>query len=133
MGEVETQPFRRYQGTFLFHMRTENHFQGFLKKMCRAVVLFRIPAFSLGYRKGDLIPCRDHAGFHMSHMAEFSAAELDGIFHRKSSVGCLDHAGISFLAAHGCIERSFFYKYGSFLSFHQRGNDLALCGKHGYL
>ena len=127
VSEVKTKSVRSYQGTFLLYMGTKNLFQGFLKKVCCTVVLLDV--FSCGnvYFQGNSLTLGDHAGFHMSYMAEFAAAKLDGIFHNESAVCSLDHTGISNLSAHGSVERCFLYENGAFLAFHQGIHDLILC------
>lgn len=130
VGKVETKSVSSYKRTLLLYMRTKNFFQGFLKKMCRTVVLLDIFSFFHIYFQGNSFSLGDHAGFHMSHMTEFAAAKLDGIFYNKFTICSLDHTGISNLTTHSCIERCFLYENSTLLTFHQGIYDLSLCGKN---
>ena len=66
-------------------------------------------------------------------MTDFSSAELDGIFYHKFTVCSLDHTGIAFLASHGSIKRSLFYKNSSLLSLYQRRGKLAFSRQNSNL
>ena len=59
----------------------------------------------------------------MSHMTEFAAAKLDGIFYNKFTICSLDHTSITFLSTHGSVEWCFSYKLQYLLTFHQRSYD----------
>ena len=132
MSKVKTKSVRCYQRTFLLYVGTKNCFQRFLKKMCRTVVLLGIFSCIFVYFQGYGLTCGDHAGLHMSYMAEFAATELDGVLNNKLAICCLDHTDIAFLSTHGCIERSLLYKYGTLLSLCKRIHDLCLCSKDSY-
>jgi len=101
--------------------------------MSSAVVLFCVTAFVFCNLKRNRFSLRDHTGFHISYMTEFTAAELNGIFYHKFSICSFNHTGVAFLSAHSSIERSFFYENSTPLSFYQRSNQLAFSGKNGYL
>ena len=127
MRKVKTESVRRHKRTFLLYVCTENCFQRFLKKMCRTVVFLCISSCRSVDLQRSSLAFGKHTGFHMSHVTEFAAAKLNGIFYHESSVFCLNHTGIAFLTAHCCVERCFLYKYCSFLSFHKRSYNFLLC------
>ena len=130
MCKVETKSVRSYKRTLLFYMRTENCFKCLLKKMCCTVIFLCITACLFVDFKSYCLPCGKHSGFHMSDMTEFTATKLDGILYHKSAICSLDHTTVTFLTTHGSVERCFFYKYSTFLTFHQRSCNFFLCRKN---
>ena len=91
--------------------------------MCCTVVFLCVTAGLLVNLKGYSLSCGKHSGFHTSDMTEFTTTKFDGIFYYKFTVCCFNYTAITFLSTHGSVEWCLFYKYSTFLTFHQRSYD----------
>ena len=128
MGKVKPQTIRCNQRTLLFYVGSQNRFQRFLQQVGGAVIFGGIQSFFPIHTKGDGIARFQHAAGHDAHMADLSAAQVDGILYLEGTLVAADHAHISLLTAHGAVERRHFGDDGSPLAFHQTVCQLLFCG-----
>ena len=81
------------------------------------------------YLQGNGIAHLEHALRHPAYMTDLSSLEMDDILYGKFTMRSDDRAGISLLAAHGCIERRHIRNDGALQAIGQRFHNLVGSGK----
>ena len=129
MRKVETQTVCRYKRTSLFHVASQYQTQCLLEQVGCTVILAGLDTVLRIYLQGNGIAHLEHALRHPAYMTDLSSLEMDDILYGKFTMRSDDRAGISLLAAHGCVERRHIRNDGALQAIGQRFHNLVGSGK----
>ena len=126
MAEIKTCSVSILIGALLFNMVSQNNPECFLQQMCRRMVSAGIhTVYGIHFQVCGFLN-RNCTGNYRTHMSDSSSGYLYGLLNLKGTFLCTDDSGISFLSAHGSIERCFICNQGSCFPCFQGRNRFCL-------